>query len=190
MKQIRFPLFLLLLLALLATACGVSDYKALTDYQQEISDPDTLLQECLDEYSGTMLAVGQGYGVRLPMDSWRAEQLLTKVVEARDELAFVDVPEVAATVDELKLAAADAIITAIEELLTVVATWEPQVPVGPPDMTMGAELEYVELELEEVHQLDIDLARVEELFQTAAEQLEKGALALAGALLRSRGEDI
>ncbi|MCD4733278.1 hypothetical protein K8R78_03465 [bacterium] len=193
MKQTRLPLtllslLLLSLLSLLATACGESDYKSLTDYQQPVSAPDALLQESVDEYNGTVLAVGQGCGIRLPMDSWRAERLLTKATEAWDELALVAIPEVAATVGELKLAAAEAITAAAEELLIVVSLWEERVPVGPPDMTNGAELKYVELSLEEVHQLDTHLAQVEELFQTAAKQLENGALALAGALLKSRGE--
>ena len=188
MKKTLLQFILLGPFALLITACGESDYKVLTDYQQAVSAPDSQLQTCLDEYNGSVLAVGQGYGVRLPMDSWRAEQLLTKATEARDELALVTVPEVATTVGAMKLTAANSIISAVEELLSVVSTWEERVPVGPPDMTPGAELEYVELDLTEVHQLDTDLTRVEELFVEADELLKDGALALAGALLKSRGE--
>ncbi len=186
MKKTLLPL--ILLLALLITACGESDYNALTDYQQAVSSPDSKLQNCLDEYNGSVLAVGQGYGIRLPMDSWRAEQLLAKAREARDELALVAIPEVASTVGEMKLTAANSIVSAVEELLAVMSLWEEQVPIGPPNMTPGAELEFVDLLMEDVHLIDADLTRVEEMFVEADGLLEDGALALAGALLKSRGE--
>jgi hypothetical protein len=174
---------LLGLLGLLLLGCAESDYQQLARYKRELEPLEERMQELLDTYRGAALALGEGYGPRLPLDTARGRELLTEARGLRQRLTAVETPPAAAAVAEVKGAAAASLVAAWEDLDAFLHRWADRVP-GP-----GADAAAVRLEADELSAFVAQREAVEAAFTMARRRLEEGALALARAILASRGED-
>ena len=174
---------LILCLGIICAGCTENDYQQLAGYKRELEPIEEQLQELLDTYRGAALALGEGYGPRLPLEPARGRRMLEQARELAVDFEGIEIPPAAVEVAEIKREATSSVVDACELLDAFLYTWVGIVPPASGEPTV------VSLDIELIGDFADQRLEVDEAFETARQKLEQGALSLARAILRSRGED-